>query len=106
MVNPDVLADLGPAGRRRVDLVSVWSDGTERHAEDFQIVPYPSARRHAAARYPETNVLVPLDSVAEIKRSARVQRGDGAAGALGTGDGGTGRRGGPAPHAPVPSAAR
>ncbi|MFJ9202723.1 hypothetical protein [Streptomyces flaveolus] len=39
---------------------------TERRAEDFEVVPYPAARGSAAAYYPETNVLVPLDSVADI----------------------------------------
>lgn len=30
------------------------------------MVPYPTARGSAAAYYPETQVLVPLDSVADI----------------------------------------
>lgn len=30
------------------------------------MVPYPAAKGSAAAYYPETNVLVPLDSVADI----------------------------------------
>ncbi|AGP52365.1 hypothetical protein M271_03675 [Streptomyces rapamycinicus NRRL 5491] len=38
----------------------------ERRAEDFEVVPYPTTRGCAATYYPETNVLVPLDSVAEI----------------------------------------
>ncbi|CAM5602157.1 FdhF/YdeP family oxidoreductase [Streptomyces fumanus] len=66
LVNPDDITDLGLAERQRVDLVSVWSDGTERRAPGFEVVPYPSARGCAAAYYPETNVLVPLDSVADI----------------------------------------
>lgn len=63
LVNPDDLAELGLTGRQRVDLVSVWHD-TERRAEGFEVVPYPAARGSAAAYYPETQVLVPLDSVA------------------------------------------
>ena len=32
---------------------------------NFRLVSYPTARGCAAAYYPEANVLVPLDSVAE-----------------------------------------
>jgi molybdopterin-dependent oxidoreductase alpha subunit len=66
LVNPGDIEDLGLAERQRVDLVSVWSDGTERRAPGFEVVSYPSARGCAAAYYPETNVLVPLDSVADF----------------------------------------
>jgi anaerobic selenocysteine-containing dehydrogenase len=69
MVNPDDLADLGIADRELVDLVSIWKDGTERRAEGFRVVAYPAARGSAASYYPETNVLVPLDSVAEISNT-------------------------------------
>ena len=63
-VNPDDLVELGYADGDRVDLVSVWTDG-ERRAEDFRVVSYRTARGCAAAYFPETNVLVPLDAVAE-----------------------------------------
>ncbi|MER8018218.1 FdhF/YdeP family oxidoreductase [Streptomyces griseoluteus] len=66
LVNPADLCELGLAQGDRVDLVSVWEDGTERRAENFQVVPYPAAKGSAAAYYPETNVLVPLDSVADV----------------------------------------
>ncbi|WP_338778129.1 FdhF/YdeP family oxidoreductase [Streptomyces sp. DG1A-41] len=66
MVNPEDMASLGLADLQTVDLVSVWHDGTERRAEGFRVVPYPTSRGSAAAYYPETNVLVPLDSVADI----------------------------------------
>ncbi|MEU6658786.1 FdhF/YdeP family oxidoreductase [Streptomyces sp. NPDC046821] len=66
MVNPADLKDLGIADRDMVDLVSVWTDGSERRAENFRVVAYPASRGSAAAYYPETNVLVPLDSVADI----------------------------------------
>ncbi|MCW2781466.1 MAG: hypothetical protein JWR35_1915, partial [Marmoricola sp.] len=69
MVNPDDLADLGIQDRGLVDLVSIWTDGTERRAEGFRVVAYPAARGSAASYYPETNVLVPLDSVAEISNT-------------------------------------
>ncbi|WP_309029976.1 FdhF/YdeP family oxidoreductase [Streptomyces alfalfae] len=66
LVNPADLTELDLAQGDRVDLVSVWADGTERRAENFEVVPYPAAKGSAAAYYPETNVLVPLDSVADI----------------------------------------
>ncbi|MEU7089350.1 FdhF/YdeP family oxidoreductase [Streptomyces achromogenes] len=65
LVNPADLSELGLAPGDRVDLVSVWDDGTERRAENFEVVSYPAAKGSAAAYYPETNVLVPLDSVAD-----------------------------------------
>ncbi|MDQ1006157.1 molybdopterin-dependent oxidoreductase alpha subunit [Streptomyces sp. V4I23] len=66
LVNPDDLEALGIADRDMVDLVSVWHDGRERRAENFRVVAFPASRGSAAAYYPETNVLVPLDSVADI----------------------------------------
>jgi molybdopterin-dependent oxidoreductase alpha subunit len=69
MVNPEDLADLGLADGAKVDVVSVWTDGTERRADGFTIVSYPTARGSAAAYYPETNVLVPLDSVADVSNT-------------------------------------
>ncbi|GAA3090933.1 FdhF/YdeP family oxidoreductase [Streptomyces rectiviolaceus] len=69
LVNPDDLAALGLADRDEVDLVSVWRDGVERRAERFVTVAYPTTRGSAAAYYPETNVLVPLDSVADISNT-------------------------------------
>ncbi|CAL9279809.1 FdhF/YdeP family oxidoreductase [Streptomyces sp. SudanB182_2057] len=66
LVNPADLSELGLAPGDRVDLVSVWEDGTERRAENFAVVSYPAAKGSAAAYYPETNVLVPLDSVADM----------------------------------------
>jgi molybdopterin-dependent oxidoreductase alpha subunit len=67
-VNRDDLTELGLADGEQVDLVSVWTDG-ERRAEDFRVVPYPTARGCAAAYFPETNVLVPLDSVAKVSNT-------------------------------------
>jgi molybdopterin-dependent oxidoreductase alpha subunit len=64
-VHPDDLAERGLADGDIVDLVSEWTDGTERRAEAFRAVRYPTARGCAAAYFPETNVLVPLDSTAE-----------------------------------------
>ncbi|MGH8882345.1 MAG: molybdopterin dinucleotide binding domain-containing protein, partial [Stackebrandtia sp.] len=66
LVNPDDLTELGLTAGDHVDLVSVWTDDVERRAPDFEVVPYRTPRGCAAAYYPETNVLVPLDSVAEF----------------------------------------
>ncbi|MFI5624773.1 FdhF/YdeP family oxidoreductase [Nocardioides sp. NPDC051685] len=65
MVNPADIDELGLADGDRVDIVGVWEDGVERRAPGFTLVAYPASRGSAAAYYPETNVLVPLDSVAE-----------------------------------------
>ena len=37
----------------------------ERRAKDFRVVPYSTPEGNAAAYYPETNPLVPLDHVAD-----------------------------------------
>jgi len=62
-VNPYDVADLGLHDGEIVDLVSEWQ-GEERRAEAFRVVPYDQPRGCAAAYYPETNPLVPLDSTA------------------------------------------
>lgn len=69
MVNPLDAAELGLADGAYTDLVSEWKDGVERRAPGFRVVHYPTARGCAAAYYPETNVLVPLDSTADISNT-------------------------------------
>ena len=64
-VHPDDIEHLGWQDGDHVDLVSVWHDGSERCATEFRIVAYDQPRGCAAAYYPETNPLVPLDSKAE-----------------------------------------
>jgi molybdopterin-dependent oxidoreductase alpha subunit len=66
LMNPHDIPRLGFAEGEVVDLVSEWRDGSERRAEEFRIVAYSTPRGNAAAYYPETNVLVPLDSVADV----------------------------------------
>lgn len=51
-----------------VDVVSVYADG-ERRAESFRAVEYPTPRGCVAAYFPEANVLVPLDSTAEVSNT-------------------------------------
>jgi molybdopterin-dependent oxidoreductase alpha subunit len=68
-VNPDDLASLGFKDGQMVDLVSEFRDGVERRAPGFRTVAYSTPRGNAAAYYPETNVLVPLDSVADVSNT-------------------------------------
>ncbi|MGW3622385.1 FdhF/YdeP family oxidoreductase [Streptomyces sp. NPDC000880] len=69
MVHPDDARELGLADGSYTDLVSEWKDGVERRAPGFRVVHYPTARGCAAAYYPETNVLVPLDSTADTSNT-------------------------------------
>lgn len=68
-VHPDDLAALGFSDGDTVDLVSEWPGAGEtvgeRRAPGFRAVAFPTARGCAAAYFPETNVLVPLDHTAE-----------------------------------------
>ena len=67
-VNPADIASLGLADGTRVDLISEFTDAAgdleERRAKDFLVVPYSTPVGNAAAYYPETNPLVPLDHAA------------------------------------------
>jgi molybdopterin-dependent oxidoreductase alpha subunit len=67
-VNPADIAALGLADGARVDLISEFVDSEghvqERRAEDFRVVGYSTPVGNAAAYYPETNPLVPLDHTA------------------------------------------
>jgi molybdopterin-dependent oxidoreductase alpha subunit len=64
-VHPDDITALGFADGDFVDLVSHWEDDdVKRVAKRFRIVSYETPRGSAAAYYPETNPLVPLDSTA------------------------------------------
>ncbi|MET9799909.1 FdhF/YdeP family oxidoreductase [Streptomyces sp. NPDC006368] len=69
LVHPEDADALGLADGSYADLVSEWRDGTERRAPGFRVVRYPTARGCAAAYYPETNVLVPLDSTADVSNT-------------------------------------
>ena len=69
LLHPDDAAEHGLAEGAYTDLVSEWTDGTTRRAPHFRVVHYPTARGCAAAYYPETNVLVPLDSTADTSNT-------------------------------------
>ncbi|BAS07605.1 uncharacterized oxidoreductase Mb2924c [Arthrobacter sp. Hiyo4] len=64
-VSPGDLAELGLSDGQHVDIHGVYQDNVERVLRNFRVVSYPTAAGCAAAYYPEANVLVPLDSVAE-----------------------------------------
>ncbi|WP_405161699.1 FdhF/YdeP family oxidoreductase [Nocardia sp. NBC_01499] len=64
LVHPDDITALGFVEDELVDVISEWTDGTERSVKGFRLIAYPTPRGNAAAYYPETNPLVPLDHVA------------------------------------------
>ncbi len=64
LINADDITELGFSDGDMVHLISEFQ-GTDRRAENFRIVSYSTPKGCAAAYYPETNVLVPLDSVAD-----------------------------------------
>jgi formate dehydrogenase major subunit len=64
-VNPRDIEEFGFHDGEIVDLVTHWEgDDHVRRAHAFRIVAYQTPRGSAAAYYPETNPLVPLDSTA------------------------------------------
>ena len=64
-MNPEDVKEAGLMQGQIVDLTSHFGDGEERYARHFQIAPYPIARGCTATYFPEGNVLVPINSVAE-----------------------------------------
>ncbi len=68
-VHPDDAAGLGLPDGSYADLTSEWEDGRERTAPGFRVVHYPTARGCAAAYFPETNVLVPLDATDAVSNT-------------------------------------
>ena len=68
LLNPDDIAARGFADGDVVDLVSHFR-GVQRRAQQFRIVSYAIPRGCAATYFPETNVLVPIDSVAVGSRT-------------------------------------
>jgi molybdopterin-dependent oxidoreductase alpha subunit len=63
-MNPDDLGARGLAAGDTVDITSHFR-GEKRRALAFTVVPFSLPRGSAATYFPEANVLVPLDSVAE-----------------------------------------
>jgi molybdopterin-dependent oxidoreductase alpha subunit len=67
-MNATDIVERGLVERQVVDLVSEWHDG-ERVAEAFIVVSYQLPRGNCATYFPETNVLIPLDSIADRSRT-------------------------------------
>jgi molybdopterin-dependent oxidoreductase alpha subunit len=63
-LNRDDIRSAGLETGQMVDLFSHFED-EERVARNFMVVPYSIPRRCAATYFPETNVLVPIRSVAD-----------------------------------------
>ncbi|KAF1054871.1 MAG: putative oxidoreductase [Stenotrophomonas maltophilia] len=53
---------LGLEAGQKVDMVSLWGDGVERRVSGFTLLAFDIPEGQAAAYYPETNPLVPLES--------------------------------------------
>ena len=53
---------LGYRPGQKVDITSLWDDGIERTVKGFTLLAFDMPDGQAAAYYPETNPLVPLDS--------------------------------------------
>ena len=64
LLNQEDITEAGLSAGDRVDLTSHF-EGEERVARRFAVVPYSIPRRCAATYFPETNVLVPVRSVAD-----------------------------------------
>jgi len=50
-------------------MTSTWDDGITRRAENFMLVEYDIPQGCLGSYYPETNGLVPLESVADISHT-------------------------------------
>ncbi|MHB8466179.1 MAG: FdhF/YdeP family oxidoreductase [Acidimicrobiales bacterium] len=68
LVHPDDLAERGLTDGDVVDVISEHG-GVERRARHFTALAYPTARGCCAAYFPEANVLVSLDSTAEVSNT-------------------------------------
>ncbi|MCD4502422.1 molybdopterin dinucleotide binding domain-containing protein, partial [Chromobacterium vaccinii] len=69
LINREDMARLGFADGERADIFTVWHDGIERRADGFRLVEYDIPRGCLGAYFPETNPLIPLDSVADVSNT-------------------------------------
>ncbi|WP_051785914.1 FdhF/YdeP family oxidoreductase [Endozoicomonas numazuensis] len=65
MMSAADIRDLGMENEDRISIRSLWPDQVTRQVDDFVLVEYDIPRGNIAAYYPETNPLVPLESVGE-----------------------------------------
>lgn len=68
-INREDMAVKGLKAGDWVDLISIWDDGLTRRANKFMLVEYDIPRGCLGGYYPETNNLVPLDSVADLSHT-------------------------------------
>jgi molybdopterin-dependent oxidoreductase alpha subunit len=68
MLHAEDMKELGLSAGQPVDLTSHFQ-GERRVARRFVVVPYDIPRRCAATYFPEANVLVPLNSIADKSRT-------------------------------------
>lgn len=68
-INPADIQRLGFKEGQSVTLRSIWDDKIERKVSNFKLVPYSIPAGNIAAYYPETNPLVPLDSLGEFSHT-------------------------------------
>ena len=64
-MNPDDISEHGLNANDLIDIVSMSSGEIRRTAKAFKVIPYDIPRGCSASYFPETNVLVPLDSIAD-----------------------------------------
>ena len=67
-LNREDMKERNLSAEQPVNITSHWQ-GEMRHARLFLAIPYDIPRRCAAAYFPETNVLVPLDSTARVSKT-------------------------------------
>ena len=73
LMNREDMAELGLQQEDVVDLTGTYK-GEERIAPRFLVVPYDIPRRCVATYFPEANVLVPIDSIAQHSKTPTSKR--------------------------------
>ncbi|AGB83080.1 molybdopterin-dependent oxidoreductase alpha subunit [Serratia sp. FGI94] len=64
-MNPEDIAAAGYQAGELVDIETIWNDGVKRAVSGFKLVSYAIPRGNLAAYYPETNPLVPMNSIGD-----------------------------------------
>jgi anaerobic selenocysteine-containing dehydrogenase len=64
-MNPEDMKEAGLQQGEMVDLTSHFGENERRTAHQFQVAPYRIPRGCTATYFPEANVLVPINSVAD-----------------------------------------
>ncbi len=67
-LNPEDMTERDIKPLQELLITSYWKDG-ERAAKGFKAIPYDMPLGSAAAYFPEANVLVPIDSTADISNT-------------------------------------